>query len=43
MQQSLLLFEHDVFKMASTLAQTLLSGSNNRPFLCRTLDRYRIR
>jgi hypothetical protein len=27
MQQSLLLFEHDVFKVTSTLAQTLLKPS----------------
>jgi hypothetical protein len=47
MQQSLLHFENDVFKVTSALAQTLyltftplvpeITGSNNRPFLCRTL------
>jgi len=47
MQQSLLLFEHDVFEVTSTLAQVAAcpppqqflkkTDSNDCPFLCRTL------
>jgi len=49
MQQSLLLFECDIFKVTATLAYSVnlsayfpsFGGSNNRQFLCRILYKRR--